>query len=118
MVALIVLAAGMSKRYGTNKLLLPFGKGAVISTTVGTVTRSAARPIVVVTGHQAEQVRAALDKVTPAAPLTIVHNPDYETGEMLSSIKTGIRYLLQGPTVAAMIVLGDQPLVRLDVIER
>ena len=122
MVAIIVLAAGMSRRYGSNKLLLPFGAGTVISSVLTTVTRSAARPIVIVTGHEAERVQSELRARLPDAPasptLTFVHNPDYETGEMLSSVKTGIRHLLPGPADAAMIVLGDQPLIRLDVIER
>ncbi len=132
MVAAIVLAAGMSRRYaGTNKLLLPFGTGTVISTTVSSVVRSAARPVVVITGHEAERVEralteralteSALDNRSPApspVPLAFVHNPEYQTGEMLSSIKAGIRSLMPGPADAALIVLGDQPLVRPDVIER
>ena len=118
MVAIIVLAAGMSRRYGANKLLLPFGAGTVISTVISRVTQSSARPIVVVTGHQAEHVQAELHARLPNATLTFVHNPDYAIGEMLSSVKTGLRFLLPGPADAAMVVLGDQPLIRLDVIER
>ena len=118
MVAMIVLAAGMSRRYGANKLLLPFGAGTVISTVISCVAQSAARPIVVVTGHEAERVQAELRARQPDVPLTFVPNPDYATGEMLSSVKTGVRALLPGPADAAMVVLGDQPLIRLDVIER
>jgi molybdenum cofactor cytidylyltransferase len=118
MVAIIVLAAGMSRRYGANKLLLPFGAGTVISTVLTRVTHTAAQPIVVVTGHEAERVRAELRARLPGAALTFIHNPDYETGEMLSSVKAGLSSLLPGPAGAAMIVLGDQPLIRLDVIER
>jgi molybdenum cofactor cytidylyltransferase len=118
MVAIIVLAAGISRRYGANKLLLPFGAGTVISTVLTRVTHTAARPIVVVTGHEAERVQSELRARLPDAALTYIHNPDYEMGEMLSSIKVGLRSLLPGPADAAMIVLGDQPLIRTDVIER
>ncbi len=118
MVAVMVLAAGMSRRYaGENKLLLPFGRGTVISTVVTSVAHSAARPIVIVTGHQATQVEEALGGLSPF-PIAFVHNPDYQTGEMLSSIKTGIRYLLPGSATAVMVVLGDQPLIPLHLIER
>jgi molybdenum cofactor cytidylyltransferase len=118
MVAIIVLAAGMSRRYGANKLLLPFESGTVISTVLACAAQSAARPIVVVTGHEAERVQDELHARLPSAPLTFVHNPDYATAEMLSSVKTGIRFLSPGPAEAAMIALGDQPLIRLDVVER
>jgi molybdenum cofactor cytidylyltransferase len=119
MVAAIVLAAGMSSRYGANKLLLPFAGGTVISRAVSCVTRSLAQPVVVVTGHQADQIQAALQPWHDA--ITFVHNADYDTGEMLSSIKAGLYYLLSLPDPApqaALIVLGDQPLIRLDVLQR
>jgi molybdenum cofactor cytidylyltransferase len=118
MVGVIILAAGTSSRYGENKLLLPFGAGSVLSTVITTVARSAARPIVVITGHQAEQVQAAVQFLT--VPLQFAHNPDYRTGEMLSSVKVGLRTMMAHTPVpdAAMIVLGDQPLLRLDVIAR
>lgn len=118
MVGVIILAAGASSRYGENKLLLPFGAGSVLSTVITTVARSAARPIVLVTGHQAEQVRAAVKSF--AMPLQFAHNLDYRTGEMLSSVKTGLRQMMAQTPVpdAVMIVLGDQPLLRFDVIAR
>jgi len=118
MIGVIVLAAGTSSRYGANKLLLPFGAGSVISTVVATVARSAARPIVLVTGHQAEQVQAAV--ASSGQPVIFAHNADYSSGEMLSSVKVGLRRMMSDGSApqAIMIVLGDQPLLRLDVIER
>jgi molybdenum cofactor cytidylyltransferase len=119
MVAVIVLAAGTSSRYGANKLLLPFGDGTVISTVVSTALHSSARPVLVVTGHEADQVRLALQSM--AGQVTFAHNPLFRSGEMLSSIKAGLRALqamsTESPT-AVLIVLGDQPLLRLDVIQR
>jgi molybdenum cofactor cytidylyltransferase len=118
MVGVIVLAAGTSSRYGANKLLLPFGAGSVISTVISTVARSAASPIVLVTGHQAEQVQAAVEPL--GRPVIFAHNPEYNSGEMLSSIKVGLRQTMSASPApqAVMIALGDQPLLRLDVIER
>jgi molybdenum cofactor cytidylyltransferase len=121
----VVLAAGTSSRYGNgaNKLLLPFGeRNTVISTVITALAHTPARPIVVVTGHQAAAIRAALnyDAIGDvSATLTFVHNPDYLSGEMLSSVKTGLYALAAHDDVrAALIVLGDQPLLRADVVER
>lgn len=108
----------MSSRYGANKLLLPFGAGTVITTVVSTLLRAAINPIVVVTGHECAQVEAALRPLS--VRLEFAHNPDYRAGEMLSSIKTGLRQLLQHqpPPEAMFVVLGDQPLIRREVVER
>jgi molybdenum cofactor cytidylyltransferase len=112
-VAAVVLAAGTSSRYGANKLLLPFGRGTVVSTVLSTLAQSAAHPLVVVTGHERTQVEAALDGL----PVALAHNPDYQAGEMLSSIKRGLRHLSDTPEVtAALIVLGDQPLIQRRVV--
>ena len=119
MVAVIVLAAGTSSRYGANKLLLPFRDGTVISTVISTVLRTRARPVLVVTGHQADQVRQALQAASDQ--VTFVHNPLYNSGEMLSSIKAGLQAVQMLPgarPTAVLITLGDQPLLQADVIQR
>jgi molybdenum cofactor cytidylyltransferase len=109
MVAAILLAAGASTRYGANKLALPFGAGTVISTVAAAVAQTAARGIVAVTGHDPSAVAAAL----AGQPVVFAHNPGYAAGEMLSSIQAGLRFLESSGEApeAAMIVLGDQPLV-------
>ena len=60
--------------------------------------------IVVVTGNLSKQVTEVLAQ----EPVRTAFNPAYKTGEMLSSLQTGIRAL--GPEVSALlVVLGDQP---------
>jgi molybdenum cofactor cytidylyltransferase len=117
-IAAMILAAGTSSRYGANKLLLPFGSGTVISTVVSTLAQTPVRPLVVVTGHQRAEVEAALQVYS--SQIEFAHNPDYRAGEMLSSIKTGVRHLLGHPAApdALFVVLGDQPRIRHDVVER
>ena len=114
MIAAIILAAGQSRRMGQNKLLLPFGSATVIETIVGEV---AACPevgdIVVVTGHQADRVQAQL----AAYPIRCVFNADYTRSDMLVSIQTGLHTLATGVT-AALIVLGDQPRLRREIVQR
>ncbi len=114
----LLLAAGASSRYGgANKLLLPFGDGKVVIQRVARAIQSAGIDhIITVTGHQSHEVRAALQEV----PCAFVHNPRYAEGEMISSIRTGLTHLTDTATSAqaALIVLGDQPLLPAWVIRQ
>jgi molybdenum cofactor cytidylyltransferase len=112
----IVLAAGLSSRYGngTNKLLLPFADGTVVRHVVNMVIAAQVDEIIVVTGHQRERVEAALANM----PVTFVHNPRYAQGEMVSSTQAGLRHLESTRVQAAMIVLGDQPLMPASMLRR
>ncbi|MCC7449568.1 MAG: putative selenium-dependent hydroxylase accessory protein YqeC [Anaerolineae bacterium] len=103
-VAAIVLAGGLSSRMGQSKVLLPWDGRPVIRVIVDRLKRLRLDDIVVVTGHLAKQVGAALDQ----EPVRLAHNKRYRAGEMLSSLQTGLQAL--GPEISAcLIVLGDQP---------
>lgn len=104
-VAAVVLAAGRSTRMGSNKLLAPFGDAPLLCRMLDAVLASQARPVVVVTGHEAEAVRAAIGE----RPVTIAHNPDYASG-MASSLKAGLA-AVDDPVDGAIVCLGDMPLV-------
>lgn len=106
-IAAVVLAAGMSRRMGQPKALLPLGGMPMIARVVEPLgVIEAIDPIVVVTGHQANEVVDSLG----GAAVEFVHNPDYEVGGMLSSVKAGCRAVAQR-CCAFFLVLGDQPLV-------
>lgn len=110
----IILAAGLSSRMAENKLLLPWTDSkAIISQVVRAYVDAGLAPIIVVTGRDAEGVAAAL----PEYPLTFAHNPDYATGEILSSVKTGLR-ILPKLLEAAFIQPGDMPCISSAVISR
>ncbi len=107
MITALVLAAGESKRMGTvNKLLLPLGDTTLINHVVGTVQRSAAAEVVVVLGHEAEQVRAAL----AAQPVSFVYNSHYREG-MTTSIQAGVA-AASPEAEGFMICLSDLPRIR------
>jgi molybdenum cofactor cytidylyltransferase len=73
---------------------------------------SRARPILIVTGHAAPKVEAALADLD----LILIANPDYRTG-LSSSLKAGIRALPE--TVAgAVILLADMPRISGELIDR
>lgn len=69
--------------------------------------------IVVVTGAN----RESLETLLAGKPVRFEHNPDYANGEMLASVKVGLSSL-DKKSQAAMIVMGDQPQIQRQVIER
>ncbi len=100
----VVLAAGRSSRMGgPNKLLALFGGEPLIRRTVGRTLASRAAGTVVVVGHQADRVTAALFGLA----VTIADNPDYGSG-LAASLKTGVA-ALPADADGALVVLGDMP---------
>lgn len=103
MIAGIVLAAGLSTRMGRNKLLIEIDGQAMVSRATDAALAAGLDPVVVVTGHDAGNVRAAL----AGRPVVCVHNPDFVAG-MLVSIKAGIA-ALPDEVDGAVVCLGDMP---------
>jgi len=103
-VAAVVLAAGRSSRMGgPNKLMALFDDQTLIRRTVERTLASHVASTMVVTGHQAERVEAAIAGLNAKT----VHNPDFGTG-LASSLKAGIA-ALPADIGGALIVLGDMP---------
>jgi molybdenum cofactor cytidylyltransferase len=113
-VVAVVLAAGLSSRMGKSKALLPWDDNrSVIEQILSQIQQANLQDILVVTGYLAEQVTAKAAAMGVAA----IHNPDYATGEMLSSLKVGL--MAQPETVsAALVVLADQPRLQPEVIHQ
>jgi molybdenum cofactor cytidylyltransferase len=103
--AAVVLAAGEARRFGTQKLLMPFGDSTVVGAVVAALAAAGAAPIIVVVGRDAEETKAAVDDCAQ-----VVRNPDPSRG-MLSSIQTGVAALPAG-VGRFLIALGDQPRLR------
>lgn len=112
MIGAMILAAGLSKRMGKPKLLLPFGDKTIIETVANNVLRSEADKILVVLGSDAEKVKKKIKNL----PLKIIVNPDYQKG-MLSSVQWGFRNLPDN-TQAVLVLLGDQPGISATVINK
>ena len=113
-VAAVVLAAGTSSRMAPyNKLLVADRAGKpMIARVVDNVLSSRAHPIVVVLGHRGEAVREALG----GRPVTYVEARDYARG-LSESLKSGIA-AVPVEAAAALVVLGDMPLVTGRVLDR
>ena len=108
MIAAIILAAGQSKRMGQPKMLLPWGSSTVLGKVIETLQSAGVEEILVVTGGSHEQVA----ELVTSYGVRVTHNDDYQSGEMLSSLQTGLAALRDNASVdAALICLGDQPQV-------
>lgn len=112
-VAAVVLAAGRSSRMGSaNKLLAEVGGKPLVAHAVDAALASAAEPVLVVLGHQAGAVRAAL----AGRPVVFVDNPEHEEG-MAASVRHGVA-ALPADAEGALVLLGDMPAVTADHLDR
>lgn len=103
----IVLAGGTSSRLGQPKQLLDLGGRPLLQHAVDTAAAAGLDEVIIVLGHRAEDVAAAV--TLPAGARSVV-NPDYATGQA-SSMRTGLE--ATDPTSeAAVLLLGDQPAMR------
>ncbi|MBS1715175.1 MAG: nucleotidyltransferase family protein [Armatimonadetes bacterium] len=101
-VTAVVLAAGLSSRHGTNKLLCLRDGVPLVRLTVSRVRNAVDGRVVVVLGHEADRVRDALGP----EPVVDVLNNDYAVG-MSTSIRAGVESVR--PESAVLIVLADMP---------
>jgi molybdenum cofactor cytidylyltransferase len=110
----IVLAAGTSSRFGSTKQLAPAGGKPLAQHAIDALQATGEfEEIVVVTGHDAEAVEAAL-ALPPAA--RFVRNPAYREGQS-TSLAAAI-HALDDSSEAAVVLMADQPGVASDVIVR
>ena len=107
MISVVILAAGMSRRMGQPKMLLPWGKVSVIEHVISVFMNAGLDDILVVTGGHREQTEEVIAKYS----VRIIHNEAYANGEMLSSLQCGLR-AQKHPVEATLIALGDQPQVQ------
>lgn len=102
MISAIVLAAGRSRRMGTQKLLLPFGGQPIIVRIVDEMLRSPVDRVLVVVGREGR----AVQEVLAGRNVQVVTNAHSEE-EMISSVRSGLIAVPQG-TSGVMVALGDQ----------
>ena len=111
--AVIILAAGRSSRMrGKNKLLEKFADRSLIRIVAEHAIASGIRPIIVVTGHQADQIHAEIGDLD----IQLVHNPTYAEG-LSTSLQAGLRRLPEH-IAGAFIMLGDMPLITPTLLQK
>jgi CTP:molybdopterin cytidylyltransferase MocA len=114
-VAAVILAAGAGSRFGGQKLLASLRGRAVLRHVVDAARDAGLAPIVVVVPPDGSLDRIDLGTVRRAV------NPNPAEG-LSSSVRLGLAAVRartdEGEVDAAVILLGDQPAVRPDVIHR
>lgn len=115
----LLLAAGRSTRMGAvNKLVDPLTDGAafpddaMVRRVAEEIVLAGLHPIKVITGYEAQRVERALEGLD----LHRVHNEDYREG-MGASLRRAFA-ALPADIDAAIVCLGDMPLIRARHIER
>ena len=103
-VSAIILAAGRSTRMGpVNKLTADYRGRPLVRYAVDAALASKVAEVVVVTGHEAMDLRDTL----AGLDLRFVANPDFADG-LASSVKAGIA-AVDPHSAGAIILLGDMP---------
>jgi CTP:molybdopterin cytidylyltransferase MocA len=109
-IASVLLAAGASRRMGTPKALLEY-RGETFLDRLIRITRVVCDPVIVVLGHQAEQIRGQIKRSA-----YFVVNPDPVRGQ-LSSLQTALAALPADADGFAFMPM-DCPAVRDDTVVR
>lgn len=111
-IAGIILAAGLSRRMGTVKSLLPFGESLLLDRVVENARQSELESLIVVLGHDAENIFKKID----FKDSRVIINPDYRMGHS-SSLRAGLD-AVSADIDGALFLLGDQPFVGSKTIDR
>lgn len=111
----VVLAAGASARMGRPKQSLPVGDRCLLQRAVDAALASRLDEVIVVLGHCADEIRAALALPAGSRARAIV-NPDFARGQS-TSLQRGLR-AADARSQALAVLLGDQPFVSAGLIDR
>ena len=85
----LITAAGRSSRMGDFKPLMELGGRPAILRILDRFSEAGVRHTVVVTGRQAEDLKAAVRREWDESRVSFVHNEGYETNQMFDSVKMG-----------------------------
>lgn len=105
MITGVLLAAGRSQRMGQPKLLLPWHGVQLVRHVAQTALQSPLDRLVVVVGHRAAHVEAAL----AGLPLEIVQNDQFMAGQS-TSLRVGVEAARSSDAI--VVLLADQPLLQ------
>jgi CTP:molybdopterin cytidylyltransferase MocA len=108
----VVLAAGEGTRFGATKQLHPVGGKPMAQHAVDALTVAGVVDLIVVTGHDADSVEAALS-LPPGG--RFVRNPNYREGQA-SSLAAAL-HEVDDASEAAVVLMADQPGIGAEIVQ-
>lgn len=113
-IAIIILAAGASKRMGEPKQLLKWGDTTLINHTINTAVEVNSKEIIIVLGAHFELIKKNIEN----SEVTILNNIHWDKG-LGTSIAFAVEYLKTPQSVVegVLIILADQPFVTSDFLK-
>lgn len=105
----LLLAAGLSRRFGSNKLLFNIQNEPLVRRTARCLLGAGVAELIVIVGHQSDQVMAVLADL----PLRCEINQQYQIGRM-SSVHTGWENI---PDDADGVLICPADLFRLEIMD-
>lgn len=105
----IVLAAGMSLRFGQPKQLLNLAGKRIIERILEAAFDSQLDHIYLILGYKHREILQALNQTINHDRLDVIINKNYRAGQS-TSLQAGISEIRNSYT-SAMFILGDQPLI-------
>ena len=112
----IILAAGESVRFGRSKQLLKLRDNYLIEWVMDAALGSCLKAVQLVLGHDHQVILQALGTKIKHPKLTVTINKDYRKGQS-TSLKAGLSVVKEN-FGSVMFLLGDQPLINADFIDR
>jgi molybdenum cofactor cytidylyltransferase len=112
MITCLLLAAGVSRRFGSPKPLAPIGSMTAISHLLTTLLKSRVARTVVVLGAEADKVRP---HILDAPSILTTMNDRYALGQT-SSFKKGLDQLALG-TTGFMLLPVDTPFIKTSTVD-
>ncbi|KPU42755.1 molybdenum cofactor cytidylyltransferase [Oxobacter pfennigii] len=111
MVTGIVLSAGMGKRMGRQKLLLPFKGHTILEEIIKNAKASKLKNILIIYGEPQNEFEILCKRLGVAG----IYNENYRNGQSQSVI-CGVKNSQENSSY--MFLLGDQPFVNRDIINK
>lgn len=110
-VSVIILAAGLSTRFGRNKLLEPIGSTPMIEHVVSECSKSKVNQIIVVVGNDSEKIKEVLKDCR----CSFVFNEEFAKGQSFS-VRKGLSAVNKSAD-ALMVLPGDVAMVDRMIID-
>jgi CTP:molybdopterin cytidylyltransferase MocA len=107
-----VLAAGGGSRFGGGKLLAKLGGRPIIETVLHNLREASVDEIIVVVGADSQRLREVCERYG----VRTVANEEWERGQS-TSVLVGLR-ACDVKSRAAVVLLGDQPFIGAEAVER